>query len=113
MHELSQGRIPYGSGGVRLPVDVLQTVGHEVLQYAAQQHVEQEGAPQRVVADQRREGEEDGEVDDRRQNHRVAHDPRAGRADHDAVHQKGERTGDRNGDDPADVIACRCDDVGR
>ena len=38
MHELSQGRIPYGSGGVRLPVDVLQTVGHEVLQYAAQQN---------------------------------------------------------------------------
>ena len=85
--------------------DALQTAGHEVLDHAAQEHVEREGQPEGVVADQRVAGVVDGEVGRRGPEHRVAHDARFGGSDHDAVHDEGHGRGDGDQDDPDDVVS--------
>ena len=56
-----------------------QAVRHEVLEHPAQEHVERERQPERVVADYRVADVEDAEVGRRGPEHRVAHDARLGR----------------------------------
>ena len=72
---------------------------------AAGRERDQKRGPEAVVAQGRHQGERGDQVDQRRDQHHVAHVPAAGRADEDAVEHPGRGADERRGDHPGQVGA--------